>query len=361
MQSVLDAGLVLGLGGLLVSGRLSTARCFALFIVAVLATGRISFDDAIDRLVTPAIIAVTSLVVIAGALTRLPGLPQLFFGRRQRSLRTTLARFLGLTAATSAVTPNTAVVAALLGPAARRPNMDPRSLLLPLSYMALAGGMLTPFGTSASLMVTGEAARHEVTLGVLDFALPGLAVVLAVFATLVLAAPILLKPRQDSSEASADIFHVEARLAPDSPLIGKAVSTNRLRHLHSFFLAEVAQRLHGAEACGLEQQFDLVLAVPAQTRGLDLAVGDFPVRVEHLEAVLDFHELLAAVELVARVAKRAPAVFQDPVLLQTPNAIERLVGDFVPRGEQRKNQQAVWLQVRFRFGQCRESIFAIVQ
>lgn len=241
MLWILDAALVLGLGGLLVSGRLSTARCFTLFIIAVLATGRIGFDDAIDRLVTPAIIAVTSLVVIAGALTRLPGLPQLFFGRKPRSLRATLARFLGLTAATSAVTPNTAVVAALLGPAARRPNLDPRSLLLPLSYMALAGGMLTPFGTSASLMVTGEAARHDVILTVLDFVLPGLAVVLAVFATLVLTAPIFLKPRKDAAASEADIFHVEARLAADSPLIGKAVSANRLRHLHSFFLAEVVR------------------------------------------------------------------------------------------------------------------------
>lgn len=241
MQSVVDAALVLGLGALLVSGRLSTARCFALFIMAVLVTGRLDFDVAIQRLTTPAIIAVTSLVVIAGALSRLPGLPRLFFGRRHQGLRPTLTRFLGLTALASSVTPNTAVVAALLGPAARRPNIDPHSLLLPLSYMALAGGMLTPFGTSASLMVSGEAARHGVHLSVLDFALPGAAVVAGVFVVLVLAAPIVLRPRKDDGESQADVFHVEARLDPGSPLIGKAIQANRLRHLHSFYLAEVVR------------------------------------------------------------------------------------------------------------------------
>ena len=241
MQSVVDAALVLGLGALLVSGRLSTARCFALFIMAVLVTGRLDFDVAIQRLTTPAIIAVTSLVVIAGALSRLPGLPRLFFGRRHQGLRPTLTRFLGLTALASSVTPNTAVVAALLGPAARRPNIDPHSLLLPLSYMALAGGMLTPFGTSASLRVSGEAARHGVHLSVLDFALPGAAVVAGVFVVLVLAAPIVLRPRKDDGESQADVFHVEARLDPGSPLIGKAIQANRLRHLHSFYLAEVVR------------------------------------------------------------------------------------------------------------------------
>jgi Na+/H+ antiporter NhaD/arsenite permease-like protein len=214
---LIDAGLILGLGAILLSGRLSTARAFALFAAATILTGRIGFNDALDRLTTPAILAVTSLVIIASALAKLPGLSRTVFGRPGKAPRLTLARFLGSAALASSVTPNTAAVAALLGPAARRPDISPHLLLLPLSYMALAGGMLTPFGTSASLMVTGEAAQLGIELSVFDFALPGAAVAIAVFITLVLAAPVILKERKTRETDTSGIFHVEARIEDGSP------------------------------------------------------------------------------------------------------------------------------------------------
>ena len=71
---LIDLGFIGLLGVVLLSGRLSTARAFALFAAAVIITGRISFDGALDRLTTPAILAVTSLVIIASALAKLPGL-----------------------------------------------------------------------------------------------------------------------------------------------------------------------------------------------------------------------------------------------------------------------------------------------
>ncbi|MFY0636544.1 SLC13 family permease [Maricaulis maris] len=238
-EYLIDAALVLILGGVLLSGRLSTARAFALFAAAVILTGRISFDEAIERLTTPAILAVTSLVIIASALAKLPGLSRAVFGRPGRSPRMTLMRFLGSAALASSATPNTAVVAALLGPAVRRPDISPHLLLLPLSYIALAGGMLTPFGTSASLMVTGEAARMGIELSVFDFALPGAAVLTAVFVALVLFAPILLKDREAPETDTSGVFHIEARIEEGSSLAGRSVAAGRLRKLHSFYLAEI--------------------------------------------------------------------------------------------------------------------------
>lgn len=238
---LIDTGLVLALGAVLLSGRLSTARAFALFIAAVILTGRISLDDAFERLTSPAILAVTSLVIIASALTRLPGLSRIVFGQAGLPTRLTLARFLGAAALTSSVTPNTAVVAALLGPAARRPDLAPHLLLLPLSYMALAGGMMTPFGTSASLMVTGEAARHGIELSVLDFVIPGAAVAGAVFIVLTVLAPVILRERQPRQTDTSGIFHIEARIDDPSSLDGRSVTSAGLRRLHSFYLAEVVR------------------------------------------------------------------------------------------------------------------------
>lgn len=230
---------ILALAVALGSGRWPAARIFASFTAFVLLTGLIDFGTAMSRITSPAIIAVTALVIISAALSKLPGISTVLFGRKKRGPKLTLIRFLGSAALASAVTPNTAVVGALMGPASRRPDMPAHRLLLPLSYMSLAGGMLTPFGTSASLMVTGEAAARGVNLNVLDFLLPGLCVVVLVYLTLILVSPLLLTPREKKDEAEDEIFYVEARIDEGSPLIGRSVAKNQLRHLDSFFLAEL--------------------------------------------------------------------------------------------------------------------------
>ncbi|WP_158291534.1 SLC13 family permease [Marinicauda algicola] len=237
----IDAALLTGLAAALVSGRIGAPRAFAVFALLVIVTGRVDFATAFAALGQPAIWAVMSLVVFSLALGKLALLRQLFFSKRPRGLRRTLARLLGSAAAISAFVPNTAVVAAMLGPASRRPTVTPHQLLLPLSYVALAAGMLTPFGTSASLMVVGLSAAQGIELTVLDFVIPGALVVIAVLATLLVLSPILLREKPGASEHQPDIFHVEARVAEGSRLAGRSVATNKLRHLQSFFLAEVVR------------------------------------------------------------------------------------------------------------------------
>ncbi|WP_417484670.1 SLC13 family permease [Maricaulis salignorans] len=240
--SIIDFALITMLALALLSGRVGTTRAFAGFIIGIIITGRVSFNDAVTAITSPAIIAVTSLVIVAVALTKIPGIGQALFGRARLGMHASLIRFLGLTGLVSAFTPNTAVVGAFMGPASRHPSLPAHALLLPLSYMALAGGMLTPFGTSASLMVVGEAARHGLNINVLDFALPGAMVALAVFAALVLAAPMILKRPEGASDADKAVYYVEARVNPGSRLIGRNVGENQLRHLQGFFLAEIVRQ-----------------------------------------------------------------------------------------------------------------------
>lgn len=236
---MLDLLLMFLLAAGLVSGRFGAAPVFGLFILAVIVTGRIPFDEAFSRITSPAIISVASLIIASAALAKIPGLGRALFGRADSGPRKTLARFLGSAALASAITPNTAVVGALMGPAARNAGTSPHNLLLPLSYMSLAGGMLTPFGTSASLMVVGEARLHGFDLGVLDFFVPGIIVAISVFAMLVIVSPMVLSARQKTTDKDAETFHVEAWVKARSKLIGKSVSKNNLRHLKSFFLAEI--------------------------------------------------------------------------------------------------------------------------
>ena len=236
---LIDAGLILGLAGLLLSGRAGPARAFALFGLAAILTGRIDLETALSALASPAIWAVVSLVVFSLALGKLASLRRLFFARRPQGLRATLARLLAAAWASSAAAPNTAVVAAMLGPASRRPNITAHQLLLPLSYMALAAGMMTPFGTSASLMVVGLASEQGVQLRLLDFLLPGALTAAGVFVVLWLFAPLILSEVERPGGDDADVYAVEAEIAPGSRLAGKTVAEARLRNLHSFYLAEI--------------------------------------------------------------------------------------------------------------------------
>jgi di/tricarboxylate transporter len=240
--SILDFAVISLLALALLSGRVGTTRAFAGFIIAIIITGQISFTDAVAAITSPAIIAVTSLVIVAAALTKIPGIGQILFGRAKLGINAGLARFLALTGLVSAFTPNTAVVGAFMGPAARHPTLPPHALLLPLSYMALAGGMLTPFGTSASLMVVGEAARGGLQLTVLDFVLPGAMAALAVFVALVLAAPMILRRPEGATDTDKAVYYVEARVHAGSSLVGKNVGENQLRHLQGFFLAEIVRQ-----------------------------------------------------------------------------------------------------------------------
>lgn len=274
--SIIDFVLVAGLAIGLLSGRFSAARVFSFFIIGVIITGTITFDDAIAAVTTPAIIAVTSLVIVAAALTKLPGIGRALFGTRVHSLRQTLARFLGLTMLASSVTPNTAIVGAFMGPASRHRSIPAHTLLLPLSYMALAGGMLTPFGTSASLMVAGEAARNGHPVTVLDFFLPGLMVALAVFVTLIIVAPMMLRPRKTDTDEAATVFYFEARVQPGSPMIGRNIAENRLRHLQSFFLVEIVR--------GQQVITPVSPSLPIQPEDRLIFVGDFA-QVDELHAI----------------------------------------------------------------------------
>lgn len=241
VAAIMDGGLMVALSAMLLSGRVSPTRAFAVFALSAVLLGRISYQDAMAALGSPAIWAVISLIVFSMALAKIGLLRRMVFSRRPRGLRRTLARMLSSTALLSAFVPNTAVVAALLGPAARRPKISAHQLLLPLSYVALAAGMLTPFGTSANLMVVGLANEAGVSLTVLDFVGPGAVATLGVLIALVVFCPALLSRKGAGVEPTPEIFHVEARVEPGSRLIGKTVAQNQLRHLQSFYLAEIVR------------------------------------------------------------------------------------------------------------------------
>ena len=235
----IDLALIIGLLAALISGRVSLAAAFMVFIGAVLVLGRLDVSVVLPKLGEPALVGIVCLVLFSSAMGRLGWLQRLMMSKTAHQPRQILLRFLASAGALSAFAPNTAVVGAFIGPAVKQTQVSPSLLLLPLSYIALAGGMVTQIGTSTSIVMVAEARKAGIELDVFSFFWPGLAVLFAVLVSLVVFAPLLLKNQRQSRDETSEGFHVQAEIPLGSVLAGRGVGENGLRNLHGFYLAEI--------------------------------------------------------------------------------------------------------------------------
>lgn len=131
----------------------------------------------------------------------------------------------------SAFMNNTTVVAMFLGPViglARRLNLSPSRLLMPLAYASILGGTCTLIGTSTNVAVSGafkDANLAEV--GMFETARVGLPICLAGFAYLLLFGRKLIPVRDRAGEEEGTTnfreYFSEVVILPESPMIGQEV------------------------------------------------------------------------------------------------------------------------------------------
>ena len=107
---------------------------------------------------------------------------------------------------------------------------SPSLYLMPLSFVAILGGMTTLIGSSTNLLVAGEfQAQSGITLGFFDFAIPGLFLASIGFIYVLFIAPRLLPSGISSTNKGAQItgkqFIIQIDLTEGNSLIGsKAVA-----------------------------------------------------------------------------------------------------------------------------------------
>lgn len=218
-------------------------RASAFFATGALACYALDLVDTqrfLGVLTNQGVITLTLLLVISFALERTQ-----LLGHASRTLFSKSPKYIklsafSLTAFLSSILSNTAVVAALLSPVQNNKRIAPTQLLIPLSYISIAGGTLTLVGTSTNLIVNAQVIESGMpSLGFFDFTLIGLAGLAAVSFVVLFISKLL--PENWPLKQAEEHYFVEAQLSEDSNLHGKTIEEAGLRTLEHFFLAEIVR------------------------------------------------------------------------------------------------------------------------
>jgi di/tricarboxylate transporter len=234
----------------LATERISAVAGMGAAVGTLLLTGVVDQQEALSGLSSTAPITIAALYILAGAAAVTgalnPVIDSLMAGGSSGRERSRLARLCLTTTALSSVLPNTPLVA-LAAPRVvtwcRRGGVSPSTYLMPLSYAAVLGGVVTVIGTSTNLVVSDllVAAGGE-PLGVFEITSVGLPVAAVGVLVLIVTAPRLLGKRGGREETQALVEHpytLAMRVVPDGAIAGRTVHDAGLRSLQGVFLAGV--------------------------------------------------------------------------------------------------------------------------
>jgi len=243
MPMMMTAGVLLSLAGLIVLLIRGVGRPAVLFtglLSLYYFAGLIETKAMLHNFVNPSLMALVLLVIVSNVIERtavVEWMTKFIFSKNRTA---SMLRFTGMTALFSAFLNNTAVVASMLGMAKHNKHFLPSKVLIPLSYAAIFGGTMTLIGTSTNLIVNGFVIEAGLPpLGMFTFLYVGLPVVVIGTLFLSLVGPKLLPAYDVIQEKEDTKYFLEAKVQPDSPLIGKSIHDNGLRNMEQLFLAEL--------------------------------------------------------------------------------------------------------------------------
>ncbi|MCA9221792.1 MAG: SLC13 family permease [Planctomycetales bacterium] len=246
---------------------------FLIALMIVTLSGILTPEEALRGFANQAMLTVAALLAVTAGL-RATGVID-WIGRKLLGNVATEKQALGrlgpVLIASSAFLLNTAVVAMMMPVIidwCRRRNVSPARLLLPLSYLAILGGVCTLIGTSTTLVANGvlrveyekwmakssaglseqEAARLAEyvesvrPMPLFELGYVGIPAALVGMTFMIFVAPRLLPRTRDILNQLGEQrreYLVEMMVRPDCPLIGQTIEAAGLRHLPGLFLIEI--------------------------------------------------------------------------------------------------------------------------
>ena len=249
----------------------------------LLLAGVITPHEAFAGFASTAVITVGALFVVAAGIEEsgvLRVFDRLFFGKGA-SLPRLLPRFMLPVAGLSAFINNTPIVAMLTQPVQKwavRRGIAPSKLLIPLSYAAIAGGMVTLVGTSTNVIVSDLLIQQGYEpFGLFDLAWTGLPALLLVVAFMATVGIRLLPSRgilKTGARQSLREWTFEVRVGKRALMVGQTVAQADIQSLGDAQLAHV-------------RRGDFVLTVEPSTRLMYGDVLAFSGDVTALEELLE--------------------------------------------------------------------------
>jgi di/tricarboxylate transporter len=220
-------------------------------VVAFVLVGILPAEEAFAGLSNPATISVAGLFVVARAIRDHAGLDRgvgRLLGDGTGGPRVALARLLPPVIGLSGVVNNTPLVAAggpIVRTWAERHGIAATYLLIPLSFAAILGGVLTAIGTGPNLVVSGlMVAAGEPGFGFFTITAAGLPMAVIGGAVVILLAPRLLPDRRSPHEqlmGHERDYTVRLTVVEGGPVVGATIADAGLRDLATTYLASVSR------------------------------------------------------------------------------------------------------------------------
>jgi len=231
LSGIVVVALTVGVLVLLILEKASLDAIGIGLLVALVATGILSFEEAARGFSNYAVLTLAGLYVIGEGLTRTGAIDFVARGvlRTSGGGERRLVLLVGLIAAViSSFLNNTGVLVVFIPVVvglSRTTGIATSRLLMPLSFAAILGGMCTLVGTSTNLLVSGVAATAgQRPLAMFEISPIGIPIALAGIAFMALLAPILLPRRSSISAVFAEApreYVTELVIGPQSPLVGQ--------------------------------------------------------------------------------------------------------------------------------------------
>ncbi|MDA8527820.1 SLC13 family permease [Opitutaceae bacterium] len=271
----------------------------------LLVTGLLPSENAFAVFANPAPVTVGAMFILSAALVKCGVVDRISgFVERAGTLPypIVILVMVALVATLSAVVNNTPVVVVFLPVVlglARKMNLAPSKLLIPLSYAAVLGGTCTLVGTSTNLIVNGIAvANGEPTVRLFELAQLGLPVAIIGGIYLAIVGKKVLPVREMLTDILSDEerreYLTEAFVQNESPMIGKTLHDSGLKANRGVRVLEIVR--HGVairidpQTTELEAGDRLILscrpkgiAAARSVEGLDL-VSDLQLGLEQIAA-----------------------------------------------------------------------------